>query len=416
MTSIPPPSLSVPALLPILFSPHPTPLPVHLLSPTTHLSHTFLSTSPSSPSYLQLLPSPALTSLYNRTVERGFPDLQVGPDIWTIEEGGVRGRVEIHRAGEDTDDKQALAVDLVWEAGGREDDDEGPRWLFVTLSLAERGVIPRGWHTTLSAARSAELPRPASTPSLEDFLPPSIAIPRGPPKTTAEMAEGEGTTPGAYGAAEDFWDGWSEDAEEDGMEREAFVRQVEQEEREDREHDEDERDGYWDSYGGVESAVGEVDNGAEEEEHTPPKKPRSITRSRRSSTIRAPAVVTPPPGLVSNPVSTYFQPLPSSSYLSPEVHALTPSPMLVPIPSSNTPLASPGLVVQSNGAVKSSNGFELPAPVEEAKTPKAVADDEEALQFALAGVWRLYSNGATWDELERKKERWDRVARMVSRA
>lgn len=238
MSDIPPPSTSLTTLLPFLFAPIPTPLPVHLLSPTTHLSHTFLSTSPSSPSYLQLVPSGTLSALHARLVERGIADLVLGPSLYTIEEGGIRGRVEVSLQDEEIDPREtdALAIDLVWEQGGREgdDDDAGPRWLFVTLSLVTRGKHPKGWHKTLEFARvSATSPRARQAQTPDDFLPPSsIPIaPRVPGKSVEDMASGEGTTPGAYGAAEDFWSGWSYDGEDDeeSGERAEFVREAEQE-------------------------------------------------------------------------------------------------------------------------------------------------------------------------------------------
>lgn len=103
-----------------------------------------------------------------------------------------------------------------------------------------------------------------------------------------------------------------------------------------------------------------------------------------------------------SPASPFFQPLPPTAYRSP-AHTDVPSPALVPFPSS----AAPSPSTAPNGT-KATNGFH-PAPPKE-------ADHDEALQFALAGVWSLYSKGSTWDELEQKREKWDTVTRMVSRA
>ncbi|KAL8287280.1 hypothetical protein RQP46_003732 [Phenoliferia psychrophenolica] len=416
MNSIPAPSISLPALLPLLFSPSPTPLPLSILSPTTSLSHKFLSTSPSSPSYLALLPSDRLSALHTRLVERGWSDLRLGPDHYTIEDGGIRGRVQVSLVDEDPAEKDALAVDLVWEAGGREGDDDGtPRWLFVTLSLVTKDSTPQGWFSSIEAAsRSATPPSPPAprTPREADFLPPrSIAIPR-PSKSTTDMAEGEGTTPGAYGAAEDFWAGWSEDgeAEADNEERETYLRE-ESEKQED-----EKREGYWAQYGAVETSIGEVDleeEEAEEQHSNANGRPKSITRSRRSSTIRGPAIATPPPTTPSGD-SPFFQPLPPPSYISPAPSPAAPSPTLVSVPSpSLSPTNGAESADMTPQATATTNGFH---PTPAAVSPKRGQDEDEALQFALAGVWSLYAKGATWDELERKKEKWDRMARMVSRS
>lgn len=212
MSHIPSPALSVPALLPLLFSPDPTPLPKALLSPTTHLTHTYLSTSPSSPSYLQLVPSLTLTLLHSQAVERGIEDLRIGPAQWSIEDGAVRGRVPISPAGSSS--SETLAIELVWEEGSREGDEAGPRWLFVTLALV--GKDAAGWYPSLEAALAAvELKKEYEQPlslSRDNFLeshgeeeegegrwgrPGPIDMARAKKEKTAEMAEGEGTTPGA---------------------------------------------------------------------------------------------------------------------------------------------------------------------------------------------------------------------------
>ncbi|KAL8292213.1 hypothetical protein RQP46_001679 [Phenoliferia psychrophenolica] len=395
-TEIPSPSLALASFLPLLFSETPTALPIELLSPTTHLSHTFLSTPTTSPSYLQLVPSGTLSALHARLVERGIPDLHLGNPIYTIEEGGIRGRVEVSSADdyEDPRETDALAVDLVWEAGGREDDEgEGPRWLFVTLSLVTKGVKPKGWHVTLDAARAGEHTQHNDVVSTDH---PSHSIVQDNRVSSLE----EESAPGSFGTAEGFWDGWSYSGsdEEEVEERAAFVRNVRREE--DEEKSLASNGGYWDSYDNVETSVGEVHLDDNDDD----KRPQDVHRRRRSSTIRA-SPLPSPAAVNSTSQSPFFQPTqPPATQLSPKLNGAS-------SPSRPAPTSSPSPPPShSNGTTKPASpvGFE-PAPTKQ-------TDNDDALQFALAGIWSLYSKGSTLEELERKMEKWDLITNMVSRS
>lgn len=313
MMDLPSPLPFLATLLPYLLSTEPTTLPASFLStPTTH-HHTFLDPSPSSPSYLQLLPSSLVEPLRESLSTFPIEDVQLGDARYNLEEGEVRARIPLGLSG--------LAVVLLWEETSYPDGEhERPSWTFLTLSsLPAPGTPPIFYPSLSEALDQAGRNRPGP-----------IEI-RGREKEDSR-ADGEGTTPGAYGAAEDFWEGW----EEDSVEEEEEVKEVDAGE-------------YWARYGSVESVLGE-----EREE-------RKVTRSRRSSTIRAKA--------------------------SPGAGDSTP------------------VVVQAGFAVP-----DIENGVGEAK--EVEGREEESLRLALAGLWRLYGGK---DAGEEKWEAWTRIAAQVVR-
>lgn len=316
-------------LLPYLLSPEPTILPASFLStPTTH-HHTFLDPSPASPSYLQLLPSPLVEPLRESLSTLPIEDVEIGDARYNIEEGEVRSRIPLGLAG--------LAVVLMWEETSYPDGEhERPSWTFLSLAaIPAPGTPPIFYHSLAEALDQAGRNRP------------------GPIEIRARekedvRADGEGTTPGAYGAAEDFWEGWEEDAPSGGEEE-----KVEEKESG---HAGD----YWERYGSVESVLGEE------------REVKGVTRSRRSSTIRAKA--------------------------SPNGTLLDSTPVVVQ-QGFELPSAQNG-VAKENGVEKVSNGL-------------VEGREEENLRFALAGLWGLYGGKGAGEE---KKEAWMRIAAQVVRS
>ncbi|GAA5975013.1 hypothetical protein JCM11641_006802 [Rhodosporidiobolus odoratus] len=249
----------------------------------------------------------------------------------------------------------AAEVAADWAEKGDEDkDDTRPGWTFLELQAL---ALPAGeistpgtngrrrpsWYPTLTEAVDA------ATSSLHSLTAPSIrnSIPellefqryspgfgsRNPPdppsafslsdpeqeaegpetaetkgkkkKTPGEMEDGNGAaTPGAYGTADDFWDGWSEDEDE------GSVGQVDLHEQQEKNDDA----AYWNSYG--DSQIGEEP----EANHTDP------VISPAISQVSQPA--SPSPG---RDRSATITPANASSPSSPSIsQSLSPAPSLAP--------------------------------------------------------------------------------------
>ncbi|GAA6029163.1 hypothetical protein JCM8097_001631 [Rhodosporidiobolus ruineniae] len=216
------------------------------------------------------------------------------------------------------------AADRAEQKEDEEDDDTRPGWTFLELQALSQPpgeiTVPTSngrrrpsWFPSLSAAvqaasvpldSPAPLARRDSPPELLEFSRNSPALGRRSPpppqrdsplaqaqaryspeapqdgdeadgkkrkKAPGEMEDGNGAaTPGAYGTAEDFWDGWSED-EEDGAVGGAGADATQQD-------DEDDSD-YWNAYGG-DSQIGDEPAAAareEEDEQTVEAHPASTT-------------------------------------------------------------------------------------------------------------------------------------------
>lgn len=226
---------------------------------------------------------------------------------WRIElDGEIRSRVDLTRQGRGGGGGVSLGITFLWE----EKEEVGAAWGFLSLCRLPALDVQEesAWHPSLSAAvaglsTSMENERSASG---------SQAIPIAVGGKEASRADGEGTTPGAYGAAEDFWEGWGNDDEatttttdnNSGYDRYGGGENRDYRDRYKEEVKEAEVGGYWDRYGSVESGVGEgnilnenvkvvpIANGVKEqaqaEKGVTNGLSRSITRSRRSSTIKAP--------------------------------------------------------------------------------------------------------------------------------
>ncbi|BGP54934.1 hypothetical protein JCM8202_003444 [Rhodotorula sphaerocarpa] len=215
----------------------------------------------------------------------------------------------------------------------------------------------------------------------------------------ADMADGEGTTPGAYGSPNDFWANWSDDEGEQAGRRGARSA-TKTPAREAEEADE----AYWASYGDVDSVVGDDDAGARESgaaaeldavnqapsmsEPAPPVK----TRTRRSSTVTpfqlggfvadAPAPSAPPPA-----------PAAAAAAVRTEQPAF--------------PLYPPDVAALSDR-------------LKVAQARSADSDDENDLdlRLALEGIWRMYVGRGkpAAGEIEEKKDRFRQVVAGVLQA
>lgn len=358
-------------------------------------------------------------------------DPSLGAPLYSLDPSEVRSLITIGSSG--------LAVILRWEeealptaafgqgSSANDEDDERPAWTFLTLAMydsAQRGNL---WFTSLEEALLAVAQKQAdrnskASPAL------TIPTPKLPPKSREEMAEGEGTTPGAYGAAEDFWEGWEDDEPHGGDEAVATGAVGAGRDQVD--------DNYWDSYGGMESEVGGDDSegvngghydGPDAESIPPPPishdghsdtssshysspdpatVPKPVVRSRRSSTIRAPISGL---GSTSPNLSRRGSSDPAKSLPSPPLNSTRLFQPLPPAPSHLTSLSSPPLASQASFP-------SLHESEASYKTSRETFEDpeDEALRFALAGVWGLFSKGRVGDQ--DRRDRFLRVAAQVTRS
>ncbi|GAA5986131.1 hypothetical protein JCM10908_006423 [Rhodotorula pacifica] len=217
----------------------------------------------------------------------------------------------------------------------------------------------------------------------------------------ADMADGEGTTPGAYGSPNDFWANWSDDEGTGNRSgprsaiRTPTTREAEQEAAD---------EAYWASYGGVDSVVGD-DAGTREEQSTAETAGTSVprTRTRRSSTVT---------------------PYRASSQQQQQPDFLTEANVQAASTASASVPARPPIPAQSHSQL---SGFAYPLDVSalserltRAQSRGADSDDEMDvdLRLALEGIWRMYvgkrSSGLMdLEEIEEKKKRFERVVAGV---
>lgn len=372
--------------------------------------------------------------------------------------------------------KSSLGVVLVWEeapsaltaihsggkggtdGGGGEggEDDTRPGWTFLELQALERapeevtvssgGKSKRVWFPSVQGAEAASSPAAATSTRGAEVATTSGSAPLpisgtqysfdqqdhedeegyrdpafgGRPATTTDnkapvagMAEGEGTTPGAYGSPNDFWANWSDDEEHASRTRSrgGYASGPDMAANSTKEGAEDADEAYWSSYGGVDSVVGDdrederlSSHGHEREETA---RPNTIaagastgtakTRTRRSSTVtpyRAAAVAAPLEFLTEA-----------------NVHAAS---------SAAAAAARPAFPRSQSHA----SGFAYPLDVgalsdrlTRAQSRGADSDDETDvdLRVALEGIWRMYVGRGMTDaeELEEKKQRFQRVVAGV---
>ncbi|ORY52815.1 hypothetical protein BCR35DRAFT_310553, partial [Leucosporidium creatinivorum] len=389
-------------------------------------SHHFLDSNPTDEAYLQpIRVQQQVTQLLQQLVEgAGLDSLSPSAPLYSIDPLSIRSLIHLAPT--------PLAIILQWDdqhpiptaAFAQEQELERPAWCFLTLELYTEGDDQ--WSSSLEEALKKGASKVGGGASAAKSAM-RIPTPKVPPKTREEMAEGEGTTPGAYGDAEDFWGGYSDDegasAEQGGNEQEV------QEVRE---------DDYWESYGEVESELAEESGGGLDlrgEEEAAGGAPKSITRSRRSSTIRPPIIPSPS----QSTATSYFSP-PESISTTPTLdsHAdSTPTLPSLPSPTKDLPTPPPSSTRLdaalppapshfSNSLITafppstSTSGEEkdLPAPLlnghHSASEEGADVEDreEESLRFALAGVWQLYAGGAGGSK--DKRDRWLRIASQVT--
>ncbi|GAA5963386.1 hypothetical protein JCM3765_003049 [Sporobolomyces pararoseus] len=231
-------------------------------------------------------------------------------------------------------------------------------------------------------------------------------------KTREEMAEGEGTTPGAYGDSEDFWAGWS-DNEDDQEERDSgiFVNDVSATRGKDIEKENDGDEDYWNGYGNVSN---QVDDGRTDDDpttsatattqETDSMKPTVKTRSRRSSTVT-------PFNLSSLPTASAPSNFPTATAHDIPSSFLTLDSPAQPSSSSSHNTSLPPLA----SAVKFSS---ITSDSTEPSTETyADREEDESLRFALAGIWGLYQKkGTQGGSREEKMKKFERIVGEVLRS
>ncbi|GAA5876617.1 hypothetical protein JCM3774_006001 [Rhodotorula dairenensis] len=241
-----------------------------------------------------------------------------------------------------------------------------------------------------------------------------------PKGAVAGMAEGEGTTPGAYGSPNDFWANWSDD---EGAAGEASARWGGQgpgsatRTPPSREAEDQADEAYWAAYGGVDSVVGDD----REEDERPPRAHERETTAR--STMAAAAAGEEPPKTRTRRSSTVT---PYKVAGQQQFEFLTEA--NVQAASSMAAAAAAAAAADRPALPRSqshaSAGFAYPLDVgalserlTRAQSRGADSDDETDvdLRLALEGIWRMYvGRGLTdADELEDKRQRFGRVVAGV---
>ena len=453
---LPSPLPTLLTLLPLLTSSVPTLLPFKHLATALRQSHYFLEPRLDSAEYFQL---PTTSSALAQEIEgrrRGLGELgdgiyeAIGGVEWRCEGGEVRSRLAVGNEG--------LCVVLLWEEevvdtrpGGasttNDEESDRPAWTYLTMELLPTpSTAPTNpsttYHLSLEAAvaHSTNLAAKSTTPipipsTLNRSSPPPTTLP--PKKDPHDMADGEGTTPGAYGNSEDFWSGWTEDETDVGATESVLptkpslfvshqVPLVEGEGEMDEDDDDDQFQStgfcmntvnarrsspppapittatpiqdsehtnaadaeYWASYGDGGSSIGDDEYQRTDHSTAPPLMPTvPIVRPHRSSTIKAPI------GIVSNPL-----------------------PSLLARDVSNTGSTSSGATERPIGQAL----HRLPTPESPSTKSKSFPSSnqylirssaEDGLRTALEGMWKLYrlNEGAT-------SERFVEFAREISSA
>ncbi|POY72296.1 hypothetical protein BMF94_4598 [Rhodotorula taiwanensis] len=210
----------------------------------------------------------------------------------------------------------------------------------------------------------------------------------------ADMADGEGTTPGAYGSPNDFWANWSDDEGATG----GFASGSRSAVRTPAREAEDADDAYWASYGGVDSVVGEDDghtaDGAEDEAASP-------RPSQRVDTIASSNGDAPPVPKTRTRRSSTVTPFNGR-------------------PDEAMPARPPFVQQTSAFPTYPLDVAALSDRLTRAQSRSADSDDETDvdLRLALEGIWRMYVGRAKLDEeeLEDKKKRFGKVVAGVMSA
>lgn len=237
--------------------------------------------------------------------------------------------------------------------------------------------------------------------------------------SVADMAEGEGTTPGAYGSPNDFWANWSDDegaASDASASRRGYGTGSATRTPASRAGEEAD-EAYWASYGGVDSVVGDD---RDEDERPPPRahereataRPAPSgaaggggeppkTRTRRSSTV--------------TPFKAAGQP-PLEFLTEANVHAASSMAAAAAAAAAARP-AMPRSQSHASGFAYPLDVGALSERLTRAQSRGADSDDETDvdLRVALEGIWRMYVGRGLTDaeELEEKRERFRRVVAGV---
>lgn len=277
-------------------------------------------------------------------------------------------------------------------------------WTFLRLHDTAK-PSPRSYPTAreaLEAVRDSIMPSTSQLPSHDldaqagPRKSPPIAITTttsNKPRTRHEMAEGEGSTPGAYGAAEDFWAGYSDDDEGGASSQDQDLG------RHNFTHDDqvDDDTSYWNSYDEAEPQI-EDEPERDESDHpladrlsldndiesldldmgdsiatrtaipgTGAGQARTATRSRRSSTVTpasnrypAPGTTSQLPGGLWNPATAATARSEAAKHLPERFRSGTdqmtlstlPSPDPSPLPTP--PSISPGSAAMLTNTLKAS--------------------------------------------------------------
>ncbi|SCV71807.1 BQ2448_4501 [Microbotryum intermedium] len=458
---LPPPHPACIALLPVLLSPTPRAIPGSQLSQLTRSAHHYLSTPVTSPAYLQPVQVDYEVTRLKEELAESNSDPHLGDPLYAADASAIRALIPLGSS--------SLAVVLVWEeesvhpyggaftrlgngfssafAPSDDQDEQGlAGWRFLTLDRIDlHSPSAKHWSLDLRTALdglSRQLSEGVgaartgrSTKKSAGTGPMTIKTPKFPVKSREEMAEGEGTTPGAYGAPEDFWEGWEEEDDHfagggggdypsgvpgDSVGGVYDTRPLSLEEK-----DAAQESSYWESYGSDASGSVIGDGDANDQTRTnshhheeldaqllpmdaddpdfaaisrrasavAPASP--ITRSRRSSTIRAAdaPVVVGALGL-SGATRSNTSRTPSATELSTN-ETTTKETSLTKFPDSEDEKTTPKL------------------PTSSVLTDSS--PDVEALRFALAGLWHLFTKGSTPSERNQQRDAFLRVADMVTK-
>ncbi|GAA5940626.1 uncharacterized protein JCM15063_006309 [Sporobolomyces koalae] len=256
-----------------------------------------------------------------------------------------------------------------------------------------------------------------------------------PIKTREEMAEGEGTTPGAYGDSNDFWAGWS-DSEEDEVD--SGVGFVNDTRGSDVAKEDAEEDSYWKGYGAVQD---QVDDGRTDEPQESPvigsipaaapgpevaSPARAKTRSRRSSTVTPFKLTSATASTASTSASRGPEPMtgPTTTTALVNVDDKDRDASFLSLDSPNAPSAPfeavrpplPSLVSAVNVAsIDSTPSSSISQDEAESIGANQARDDN--LRFALAGIWGMYKGHArTPRERDELQVSFERIVAQVLRS
>ncbi|GAA5876899.1 hypothetical protein JCM16303_006326 [Sporobolomyces ruberrimus] len=472
-SSIPSPHPTLTTLVPFLFSPDDalSPTPSFISKPTLQAIH-YLSLTPEDDRYWTLGNKDSEVLLARREiVESGLIDsIELCSAQYSFDlEGELKALIPVSLPSS----SPVLDVILLYEVPDKPETDAGEegkvqgeaRWTFMKLSAPSLIRSPNNGFHALRQGGNSSAGRSTTTASQVQWFPtvreaiesvakkvdlnPTDALRNRPPgldfsrqdstydnggdeddecdeygtrrqkasstnriKTREEMAEGEGTTPGAYGDSNDFWAGWSDGEDEDAGAGDSGVGFVNDTRGRDIEKEDDEDD-YWKGYGGV---TNQVDDGREDLPTTtapPPVPPASEspastnkvkTRSRRSSTVT-------PFKLSSSSLTP--APIPTTSDTTSSTFTASET---TRNPSTSSPLLDSASPPTSSSTVPATTQLLAPIASLSDATNQATSpeDADQSLRFALAGIWGLYKGPI--EGREERMKRFERIAAEVVRS